>query len=111
MLPSSIDLCWTDQGLKWIVEMESKNTVQEIRYDDSNYLKNMKKSISEGNVVVLVNIREKLDPELGNSKHAIIKTRSSLIRLCMFRFFIKIIYLINGYLRLTIKTSFRLVQN
>lgn len=62
----SVCLYQKDQGLKWIVEMENKNTVQEIRYDDANYLKDLKKSITEGNIVVLVNIREKLDPELGD---------------------------------------------
>lgn len=65
--------------------MESKNTVQEIRYDDSNYLKDLKKSITEGKVVVLINIREKLDPELGNSKHRITKTCYLLILIRVFR--------------------------
>lgn len=45
--------------------MEVRNTVTEIRYDDINYLTDLKKSISEGHVVVLVNVKEKLDPELG----------------------------------------------
>lgn len=65
--------------------MESKNIVQEIRYDDSNYLKDLKKSITEGKVVVLINIREKLDPELGNSKHIrITKTCYLLILIRVF---------------------------
>ena len=46
--------------------MESKNTVNEIRYDDVNYLKELKKSITEGHVAVLVNVVDKLDPEIGN---------------------------------------------
>ena len=54
-----------DQGLKWIINNEFKNQVQEIRYDDINYLKEMKAAISQGHIVVLVNVKDKLDPELG----------------------------------------------
>lgn len=39
--------------------------MQEIRYDDINYLKEMKAAISQGHIVVLVNVKDKLDPELG----------------------------------------------
>lgn len=57
---------YTDQGLKWIVDIECKNQVQQIRYDDPSYLKSLKCAISLGHVAVLVNVRDKLDPELDN---------------------------------------------
>jgi hypothetical protein len=53
-----------EQGLKWILEIESKNQVQLIRYDD-DYLSTLAHSITCGRTVVMVNIKDKLNPELG----------------------------------------------
>ena len=65
ILNPSLQLSYADQGLKWIVETESKHQVQQIRYDDAYYLKHLKHSISNGHVVVLVKVKDKLNPELG----------------------------------------------
>lgn len=39
--------------------------MKQIRYDDANYVRELKTAISEGHIVVLVNVKDKLDPELG----------------------------------------------
>ena len=54
-----------EQGLKWILEIESKNQVQLIRYDEPTYLKTLAQCVTQGRTVVMVNIKESLDPELG----------------------------------------------
>jgi len=54
-----------EQGLKWILEIESKNQIQLIRYDESDYLTALAQSITCGRTVVMVNVKDKLNPELG----------------------------------------------
>ena len=61
-----MSLNWTEIGLKWIIEIESKQRVTVIRYDDSNYLSILIQSIKDGSTAVLVNVKNNLDPELGN---------------------------------------------
>lgn len=55
-----------DQGLKWILDIESRNNVHVIRYDDPHYLSMLIHCISQGRTAVLVNVKDKLDSELGN---------------------------------------------
>ena len=47
------------------MEIESKNQVQLIRYDENNYLAALTQSITFGRTVIMVNIKDKLNPELG----------------------------------------------
>lgn len=55
----------SDQGLKWILDIESRNNVQVVRYDEPHYLSVLIQCVSQGRSAVLVNVKDKLDPELG----------------------------------------------
>ena len=56
-----------EQGLKWILEIESRNQIQLIRYDEPTYLKTLIECVTKGRTVVMINIKDTIDPELGIS--------------------------------------------